>query len=119
MCANTYVGSAFRATKIGTDPAESLSYLIEKYVLASQRVGHKAEEVVKKLVKIAYYPTKREKVQEGYKPILKYTYSDTRPTKTQLIPITKLDFKLMPEITLAPLKAKLNYAIPNRKTNAK
>ena len=112
MCANTYVGSAFRATKIGTDPSDTLDHLIRKYVPALRRLEHNVNDVITKLVNIAYFPRKTEKPEWEYKPIIKYAFSQTRPTKQQLEPVTKQDFHFIPNLPLAPLRRLLSYQRP-------
>ena len=116
MCANTYVSSAFRATKIGTDPSQTLDHLIRKYLPALTRLGHKPNEVIEKHTNIAYFPKHSTKKPWEYKPILKYTYSETRPTKKQMEPLTKKDYHVIPNIPLAPLKGILNYQKPGKQT---
>ena len=116
MCANTYVGSAFRATKIGTDPSDTLDYLIRKYVPALRRLEHNVQDVIIKLVNISYFPRKTEKPEWEFKPIIKYSYSQTRPTKQQLEPVTKQDFHFIPNLPLAPLRGQLSYQKPKQNT---
>ena len=109
MCANTYVGSAFRATKIGTDPSDTPDHLIRKYVPALRRLEHNVHEVITKQVNIANFPRKTEKPEWEYKPIIKYAFSQTRPTKQQLEPVTKQDFHFIPNLPLAPLRELQSY----------
>ena len=116
MCGNTYVGSAFRATKIGTDPSDTLDYLIRKYVPALRRLDHNVQDVITKLVNIAYFPKKTEKPEWEFKPLIKYSFSQTRPTKQQLEPVTKQDFHLIPNLPLAPLRGLLSYQRPKTAT---
>ena len=59
-------GSAFRATQIGTNPADTLKHLIDKYVPALYRLGYNATEVVKTLTEISYFLTK---LQRSLSPI--------------------------------------------------
>ena len=107
MCANTYVGSAFRTTKIGTDPSDTLDFLIRKYVPALRRLEHNVQDVIVKLVNISYFPKKTQKPEWEFKLIIKYSFSQTRPTKQQLEAITKKDFHYI--ILLEPHRGLLSY----------
>ena len=40
LCEKTYHGAAFRATQIGTNPANTLHHLLNKYPPALHRLGH-------------------------------------------------------------------------------
>ena len=116
MCSNTYVGSAFRATKIGTDPSDTLDYLLRKYVPALRRLGHNVNDVITKLVTIAYFPKNTEKPEWEFKPLLKYAFSQTRPTKQQLEPVTTQDFHIIPNLPLPPLRGLLSHQRPKATT---
>ena len=110
----TFHGSAFRATQMGTNPADTLKYLIAKYVPALYRLGHVPNEVITNLTNISYFPTKTNKESVPFLPNISYAFSDTRPTTQQLRPIAKQEFRLIPKIPLAPLKGLLAYNPPNR-----
>ncbi|KAI6649856.1 hypothetical protein LOD99_6406 [Oopsacas minuta] len=112
MCKNTYQSSAFRASKIATDPSDALDHLLRRYLPSLRRLGHNMKEVIGKLVNICYFPTTSDREPFEYKPILKYTYSQTRPSKAQLHPLEITDYHLIPNIPLAPLKELLCYQCP-------
>ena len=69
-----------------------------------QRLGHKAEEVVKKLVEISYFPTKSEKPTQKYKHKTNKDSTNTHHKK---------GLQTNAKIPLAPLKARLKYGMPN------
>ena len=113
MCEKTYFGSAFRATQIGTDASDTLEYLLTKYLPTLHRLGHNATEVAINQTEISYFPVRTEKKDFGpYKPSITYSYSGTRPIHSQLKPMQKQDFKLVPN--LPPLKALQNYTPPQK-----
>ena len=113
MTANTYISSAFRASRTATDPADCLEYLLLKYIPALIRNGHNAKDTITKLFQTSYFPTNSTKKEWEYKPIIKYTWSNTRPTKTQMLPITIKDYHLIPNLPLASLKSILSYQPPH------
>ena len=117
MAKNTYKSPAFRATKIGTDPAETLNHLLTKYLPALVRKGHRAIPTIESLLNISYFPTKSEKQEWELKPIIKYKYSETRPTKQQLQPLQIKDYHLISNLHLAPLKGALCYQPPHKQAN--
>ena len=117
MAKNTYKSSAFRATKIGTNPADTLHYLLLKYLPALVRSGHKPMETIKTLVNISYFPQRSEKQEWEPKPCIKYNYSNTRPTKQQMQPLEIKEYNLIPNLPMAPLKAILCYQPPHEKPN--
>ena len=61
-------------------------------------------------------PAKTEKPEWEFKPIIKYSFSQTRPTKQQLEPVTKQDFHFIPNLPLAPLRGTLSYQKPKLTT---
>ena len=117
MTKSTYKSSAFRASKIGTDPADTLDHLLRKYLPALVRAGHYPTEVITNLVNIAYFQKTQEATEFEKKPIIKYNYADTRPTKNQLKPLEIKDYHLIPQLPLAPLKATLSYQPPHSAIN--
>ena len=113
MCEKTYFGSAFRAAQIGTHPADPIDHLLTKYLPALHRLGHNSTEVAINLAEISYFPVRTPKKGRGpYKPSITYTYSETRPTYNQLKPIQKQEFRVIPNLPLAPLKSLQNYTPP-------
>ncbi|KAI6658717.1 hypothetical protein LOD99_10949 [Oopsacas minuta] len=117
MCKNTYQSSAFRASKIATNPADALDHLLRRYLPSLKRLGHNLRDVTTKLVNICYFPTRTDKEPFEFKPILKYTYSQTRPTKSQLHHLEITDYHLIPNIPLALLKGQLCYQMPKSTHN--
>ena len=112
MAKNTYLSSAFRASKTSTDPSDCLDYLVNKYLPPLVRSGHNATETATKLALTSYFPTPTEKREWEYKPIIRYTWSDTRSNRRQLQPLELKDFHLIPTLPLAPLKSLLAYQPP-------
>ena len=96
LAKKTYFGAAFRATQIAHNPAEALDYMLRKYLPALQRLGHDCTEVVENMVRITYFPKRTEKKDTKYTPSIKYQFSDTRPTKSQLQPFQNKEYKLQP-----------------------
>ena len=113
----SYHPSAFRASKTSTDPSDYLDYLINKYLPPLVRSGHNATETATKLAITSYFPTPIEKREWEYKPIIRYTWSDTRPNRRQLQPLELKDFHLIPILPLAPLKYLLAYQSPKPVTS--
>ena len=74
------------------------------------------QDVIVKLVNISYFPKKTEKPEWKFKPIIIYSFSQTRPTKQELEPITKKDFHFIANIPLAPLRGLLSYQLPRTTT---
>ena len=114
MAKNTYVSTAFRLTKTSTDPSDCLNLLLRKYLPALVRKGHSATDTVKKLFKFSYFPTHSEKKEREHKPLLRYTFTQTRPTKQQMLPIEIKDYHLIPSLPLAPLKASSHTNRPTK-----
>ena len=112
MAKNTYLSSAARASKTATDPSDCLEYLLLKYLPALVRNGHNTIETIQKLTTAAYFPALSPKQEWEFKPIIRYTWSDTRPNKKQLQPLEMKDYHLIPTLPLAPLKALLSYQPP-------
>ena len=117
MSKNTYKSSAFRATKIGTDPSDILQHLLLKYLPALTRSGHNPRETITTLVNTSYFPSKSTKLEWEPKPTIKYTFSDTRPTKHQLETLELKDYRLIPSLPMPPLKAILCYNPPSRQSS--
>ena len=117
MTKNTYISSAFRAAKTSTDPADALNYLIRKYLPTLVRNGHDAKQTLITLINTTYFPQQTTKKEWEFKPIIKYTWTNTRPTKKQLTPIELKDYHLIPNLPLAPLKGLLAYQLPTKFSN--
>ena len=73
MAKNTYLSSAFRASKTSTDPTDCLDYLVHKYLPPLVRSDHNATQTATKLALTSYFPTPTEKREWEYKPIIRYT----------------------------------------------
>ena len=106
--------SVFRATKISTDPADCLDFLLRKYLPSFVRNGHNAKETVTKITNNPYFPTRTLKQEWEFKPIIKFTWTETRPTKKQIQPLELQDYHLIPSLPLAPLKSLLCYQPPSQ-----
>ena len=76
-----------------------------------------ATKTVTKLVNLSYFPSHTTKKEWEYKPIIKYSWTQTRPTKKQLTPLEIKDYHLIPSMPLAPLKGLLSYQPPNLTPN--
>lgn len=107
-----YLGSASRASQIGTKPSETLNHLIRKYLPPLQRSGHDYQSTIINLTNAVYFPKIRQPNPPPRLPIIKYQFSHTRPTIKQLTPLIKEPFLLIPTTGLSPLKSQITYHPP-------
>ena len=116
MAGNTYISSVFRATKTSTDPVDCLDFLLRKYLPGLVRNRHNAKQTATQITNNTYFPTRTSKQEWEFKPILKFTWTETRPAKKQLQPLELQDYHLIPSLPLAPLKSLLCYQPPSQYT---
>ena len=76
------------------------------------RAGHGLSDLVYAIADLMYFPRNTPKNPPSQTTGISYRYSQTRPTKRQLAPITKHDFHLVPKLPPPPIISILQFSYP-------
>ena len=87
----------------------------QRYMPHYMRAGHSLSELTYAISDLMYFPRNTPKKPLPETTGISYNYSQTRPTKRQLAPITKSDFHLIPILPAPALILLLQYSYPQFK----
>ena len=112
MLSSTWKAATLRSARIATQPKLALHNHYQRYMPHYMRAGHALSELTYAISDLMYYPRNTPKRPLPETTAITYNYSQTKPTKRQLAPITKQDFHLVPIIPPPPLISILQYSYP-------
>ena len=112
MLTSTWKAATLRSARIATQPKLALDNHYRRYMPHYMRAGHALSELSYAIADLMYYPRNTPKKTPPETTGISYNYSQTRPTKRQLAPITKSDFHLVPLLQAPALISLLQYSYP-------
>ena len=114
MVKSTWKSPVLRSAAICSSPHIALNNHYRRYMTHYMRAGYLLSDLAYDIADLFYFPRTTPKAPLPETTGISYHYSQTRPTISQMKPITKLDFHLVPKITIPPLITILQYSPPQR-----
>ena len=115
MLTSTWKAGALRSAMISTEPHIALNNHYLRYMPQYMRAGYSLSVLTYAIADLLYFPRNNPKKPQPETTGFFNNYSQTRPTKRQLAPITKQDIHLVPIIPALPLISTLQFSFPQRK----